>query len=323
MNGRVVAAALLISLAAAVNTSAAQGRVEEKQERRNEKQGWLGVAIQDVTPRIAREKDLHVKSGALVNDVTGESPAGKAGIREEDVIVEFNGKSIEESDDLRSAVRSAAPGEKATVTFYRGPEKKSLQVTLGKAPRREFAFSFHGPGDVRIPPIPPIPPMRMFRSRGILGLTLSELNGQLGEYFGAPDGRGVLVEEVERKSPGERAGFKAGDVILKAGAEGVETVEEITEALGALKKGDSVAIGILRKGGEMTLTLESRGGAENRWDGFRSFDFNEFNNEAPPGIEGNALKREMENLREELRSIGTRIRMEMRELGRRLRSVTS
>lgn len=97
-------------------------------------------------------------------------------------------------------------------------------------------------------------------------------------------------------------------------------MEDITEALDGLKKGDTVAFGILRKGGQMTLTVESEGQEENRWNGFRSF---EFNNEAPPGIERNSLKREMENLKEELRSIGTTIRIEMQNFGKKLRSITS
>ncbi|HEX7573774.1 MAG TPA: PDZ domain-containing protein, partial [Bacteroidota bacterium] len=284
MNGRVVAAAILISLCAAGNTSAAQGKSEEKRETGNGKHGWLGVAIQDVTPRLAREKELHVKSGALVNNVTEESPADKAGIREDDVIVEFNGKSVEESDDLQSAVRSALPGDKTSVTFYRGQEKKSLEVTLGKTPRRNFAFSFHGPGNIRVPRIPRI---HMFRSEGMLGLTLSDLNRQLGEYFGAPNGRGVLVQEVERKSAGEKAGFRAGDVIVKAGKEDVENAGDITETLDGVKKGDKVEFGILRKGEQKTITVESDGPEVEGMNGFRSF---EFQNNAT-GFERNALKR--------------------------------
>jgi serine protease Do len=316
MNGRLITGVLLIVLCAAGNRSAAQGKGEEKQETRNGKRGWLGVAIQDVTPRIAREKDLHVKSGALVNDVTEESPAEKAGIREDDVIVEFNGKSVEEADDLLAAVRSGSPGDKANLTFYRGQEKKSLQVTLGKAPRRNYAFSFHGPGNVRIPPLPRI---RMFRSAGMLGLTLSDLNRQLGEYFEAPNGRGVLVEEVERKSAGDRAGFKAGDVIISVGTQEVESTEDVTEALEGAKKGEKVDFGILRKGVKTSLTVESEGPEGEGWNGFHSF---KFHNDGI-GIERNSLKREMEKVKEELRSIGTRIRMEMETLGRKLRSVTS
>jgi membrane-associated protease RseP (regulator of RpoE activity) len=318
MKGRILAAALLIALLSPGVTPARQTKEEGNEEKRNERHGWLGVSIQDVTPRAAREMDLKVKSGALVNGVTEESPAEDSGIKEHDVIVEFNGKTVDESDDLLSAVRSASPGDKASVTFYRGQEKKTVQVTLGKAPRRDFAFSFRGPGHINIPHPAPMPRIHIFRSEGVLGLSLTDLNRQLGEYFQAPNGRGVLVQEVKKESPGEKAGFKAGDVILRAGKEDVETTEDIMEAMEGLKKGEKIEFGILRKGARTTLTAESEGPERERWNGFRSF---EFNNDM--GMEPNILKRDMEKLKEELRSIGTRIRSEMQEISRKLRGVTS
>jgi membrane-associated protease RseP (regulator of RpoE activity) len=318
MKRGIIAAALLVTLAAPGDAPARQSKGEGKEDTRTEKHGWLGVSIQDVTPRIAREMDLHVKSGALVNDVTEESPAEESGIKEHDVIVEFNGKTVDEADDLLSAVRSAAPGDKAGVTFYRGQEKKTVQVTLGKAPRRDYAFSFRGPGHIRIPHPPPMPRIHIFRSEGVLGLSLTDLNRQLGEYFQAPNGRGVLVQEVKKESAGEKAGFKAGDVIVRAGKEDVETTEDIMEAMDGLKKGEKIEFGILRKGTQSTITAESEGPQRERWDGFRSF---EFNNDM--GMEPNTLKRNMEKLKEELRSIGTRIKSEMQELSRKLRSVKS
>ncbi|HTY57331.1 MAG TPA: PDZ domain-containing protein, partial [Bacteroidota bacterium] len=248
MNIKVTAAALLLALAAG-GTSRAQepgGNAGKTPGR-----GWLGVAIQDVTPRVAREKNLHVKSGALVNGVTDESPAEDAGIKEHDVIVAFNGKTIDESDDLLEAVRAAAPGEKADITVFRGEEKKVVHATLGKAPKRDTGFAFRYPG--------PMTRFRFFRSEGIEGLSLSDLNRQLGAYFGAPGGRGVLVEEVERESPGEQAGFKAGDVIIRAGSEDVETTEDIAEALEGHARGEKVEIGVLRKGEKVTLTAVAEG----------------------------------------------------------------
>ncbi len=313
MTLKAVAAALAFSLALAGGNSAAQGKGEEHKDSKTERHGWLGVSIMDVTPRLAREKDLHVKSGALVNGVTEEGPADESGIKEDDVIVGFNGKTVDESDDLQSAVRDASPGDKGTVTLYRGAEKKSLQVTLGKAPRRGSSYSFHGPGHISVPPIPPVPSLpriHMFRSEGTLGLSLNDLNRQLGEYFGAPGGRGVLVEKVERKSEGERAGFKAGDVIIKAGRDDVETTEDIMEAMDGGKKGDKVEFGVLRKGEHVTLTAESEGPQEHRWRDLRSFEPENF-------------KMDMQKLKEELRLIGTKIRSGILGLENKLRSVTS
>ncbi|HMK39007.1 MAG TPA: PDZ domain-containing protein [Bacteroidota bacterium] len=322
MKGRIIAAAVLISLLPSGHPPAGQNRGGDNQEKGTDTRGWLGVAIQDVTPRLAREKGLPVKSGTLVNDVSAESPADSAGIQEDDVIVDFNGRSIEESDDLLSAVRAASPGERASVTLYRGQEKKSLQVTVGKAPRRSYSYSFHGPGMGRIHPFPPMPRMpriRMFGAESVLGLTLRDLKGQMGEYFEAPNGRGVLVEEVERKSEGERGGFKAGDVIIRAGTSDVQTTEDVTDALSGLKKGDKIEFAVVRKGGRIKLTVESEGPGSERWDGFRSF---QFNTEAPPGFDRNSFRREMERLKEELRGLGREIKAGMLELEKKLKSVT-
>jgi S1-C subfamily serine protease len=327
------AAALLLAILTGAGTTQAQPKGTGNDEKGNSSHGWLGVSIQDVTPRLARERDFHVKSGALVNGVTSESPADEAGIKEDDVIVEFNGKSIDDADDLLEAVRGAAPGDHAGVTFYRGAEKKTLQVTLDRAPRR--SFSFHGPGGFMMPHIPPMPHMarrprvRIFREEGIEGLELTDLNKQLGEYFGAPNGRGVLVEKVERESAGEKGGFKAGDVIIKAGKEDVETTEDIAEALEGITKGEKIEFGVLRKETHLTLTVESEGERER---GDRMYNFNgEFREDLHNGLYDDArmregqsvLKREMERVKDELRSFGNRIRTEVQDLGRTLRSVAS
>ncbi len=329
----VAAAALLLAILTAAGTPAARTKGTGNGEKGNGGHGWLGVSIQDVTPRLARERDLHIKSGALVNGVTRESPADEAGIKEDDIIVDFNGKTIDDADDLFEAVRGAAPGDQAGVTFYRGAEKKTLQVTLEKPPRREF--SFHSPGRFMMPHIPPMPHMarmprvRIFREEGIEGLELTDLNKQLGEYFGAPNGRGVLVENVERESAGEKGGFKAGDVIIKAGKEDVETTDDIAEALEGVKKGEKVEFGVLRKGAHVTLTVESEGDRES---GDRMFNFNgEFRGDFNNGFyddtrmreSRSVLKKEMERVKEEFRSLGDRIRAEVRDLGRKLRSVAS
>jgi hypothetical protein len=100
----------------------------------------------------------------------------------------------------------------------------------------------------------------------------------------------------------------------------VESTGDITEALDGARKGEKVEFGILRKGEQKTISAEAEGTREEGINGFRSF---EFNKEAFPQIERKSLRWEMERAKEELRSIGSRIRMEMRDLGRKLRSVTS
>ncbi|HEX9658163.1 MAG TPA: PDZ domain-containing protein [Bacteroidota bacterium] len=220
--------------------------------------GWLGVSIQDMTESLAKSMDVQTKEGALVNDVVDESPAEKAGLEDEDIIVEFDGAAIASANDLIKAVRKTKPGTKVNVTVMRDKKKVMASATIDKAPKeRSFAYSFSHPRAPR-PPREPRPP-RAFVWRngsGSHGLVLEELNEQLAEYFEAPNKRGVLVEEVKKESAAEKAGFRAGDVIIKAGTQSVEDVHDVTSELSEHKKGEKVDFEVVRKGSRKTLSLE-------------------------------------------------------------------
>jgi membrane-associated protease RseP (regulator of RpoE activity) len=210
--------------------------------------GWLGVSIQDMTPSLASSMGIETDEGALVNEVIEDSPAASAGVLDEDVIVEFNGRNIYDADDLMRAVRKTKSGKEVDVVVMRKGDKKSLRVTVGKYPRKHksYSYSFRAPKAPRV---------HVFGSHHMFGLRLSELNKQLGEYFGAPKGRGVLVEEVEKESAAEKAGFKAGDVVIKAGEEVVKDIEDICDGLAEYNEGDKVDFEILRKGSKETFSL--------------------------------------------------------------------
>jgi serine protease Do len=303
--------------------------------------GFLGVSTRDVRPAIAKEKNLGSKTGALVTEVVEDSPAEKAGIAENDVIVEFNGKSIDDASDLIKAVRKADPGSKATVVVYRGTQKKSLQATLSKAPESR-TFTWTEPHGLVLPRMPHAPRVnvRVFAGAGAHGLHLMDLNPQLGEYFGAPEGKGVLVEKVSKRSAAKDAGFKAGDVILRVGKEDVEELDDVWEALEDYKAGDSSAVEILRKGSRLTLRLEI--------DETDDMDSYYFRRPAGTGDDDHLermfedqsqfekqsrmmkqnkfnLQKDMQKLQEELRSMGKEIRSRMdmlrKTLNRELRQV--
>ena len=213
------------------------------------KGGWLGVSIQDITPKIAKKKDLKNEEGAYVNDVVEKSPADSAGVKEGDVIVEFNSRKIDDADDLLRAVQKATAGSKTTIVVMRGSEKKTLSIAVGKSRRKSFnqGFAFATPH---------APHMAIFGKSGMWGLRLSELNEQLGEYFGAPDGKGLLVEQVEKKSSGEKAGFKAGDVITKVNKSSVEDFRDLNEAAEDAEDGDKIEVEVIRKGSTKVFTVE-------------------------------------------------------------------
>lgn len=242
MNSRVLLVALATMLFGTATLFAAEDNVVAVKTK-SKKQGWLGVAIQDVTPRLARDKELNVKEGAYVAEVVDDSPADSAGIKEGDVITEFNGKKIEIAEDLTQAVRSTKPGTKVSVAINRKGEKKTLTAFIGKN-RSSMPFAISAP---RVT-------FNLFRK--IEGMELMELNKQLGEYFEAPNGRGVLVKEVEEESNAAKAGIKAGDVITKIGDEPIKRFDDVTEALEDTDEGDKVAIEFIRKGKKNTVTLE-------------------------------------------------------------------
>jgi serine protease Do len=224
--------------------AAAQEPKEKKKTA--SKQGWLGVSIQDVTPKLARDKGLKVKEGAFINEIVEESPAEDAGLKTGDVVIDFNGKKVEIAEDLTEHVRATSPDTKINIKVSRGSETKTIAVTIGKN-RSSSAKAFSFPRAPRVF-------VNMFG--GIEGMELLELNRQLAEYFEAPNNRGVLVKEVKRKSNAEKAGFKAGDVITKAGNETVYDTDEIRDMLSGLTAGDSVEFEVIRKGKKSTIPLE-------------------------------------------------------------------
>ncbi len=210
--------------------------------------GFLGVSIRDMRPSLAREMKIDTKTGALVTGVSDNSPAEKAGIKEHDVIIEFNGTTIDEANDLIRAVRKAAPDSRANIVVVRNTGRKVLQTTLGTLPQLRML------AEPEIPHMPRVR-VRVFSGQGVHGLHLMDLNPQLAEYFGAPDGKGILVEKVDKRSAALEAGFKAGDVILRVGKNDVGDVEDFRNGLETYEEGDSAAIAIVRRGARLTLNL--------------------------------------------------------------------
>lgn len=227
-------------------------------QKPKQKKGWLGVSIQNVTERIQKREKLPTDEGAYVADVVDDSPADSAGLKRGDVIVSFGGKAIYEPDDLSRFVSRTAPGSKSEVAYYRDGARKTLSVVVGHESTRErssYAFT-----------MPPMPHIEVFMGGVTLGATVKTLNKQLADYFGAPNGEGVLVEDVEEGRAGAKAGLQAGDVIVRIGKRSVDNVDDITKELRKSEAGDKLELEVWRKGGRKTLTLEVEERPENAPD---------------------------------------------------------
>jgi C-terminal processing protease CtpA/Prc len=310
----------LLLVAGSSSTRSQESRQLERERTyvRAEKHGaWLGVALRDMTEDLAKEMKVKTLEGALVTEVIEDSPAEGAGLAKDDIIVGFNTRTITDADDLTKAVRKSEAGAKATVVVMRGDQKKSFDIKLAKNRRGPMAFSFTAPS------LPRHPMAFGMSSMGSHGLSLLELTPQLGEYFEAPNGEGLLVERVKKGSAGDKAGFKAGDVIVKIGKEEVADMEDVMRAFERVEDGKQAAVEILRKGKRQTLNLAVEEEKEEHGDLF------EWRGGMAPfhHLEQDLRKIEwdrsgMERMREEVRSFAPRLREQMQELRTQLKKVS-
>ncbi len=230
---------------------------------------WLGVESQEISSEKAKELKLPAERGVLLEHIVPDSPAAKAGLKDNDVITEINGQRVEGAAQFRRMIHEIPAGRSVQFTVWRDGRAQSVGVTLGKsedhgnmwfktAPR---AFSFQLP-KIEMPEVAPMPDMDMegfavlAGSRPRLGIDAEDLNGQFGAYFGAPDGEGVLVREVNTGSPAEKAGVKSGDVITSLNGERIRSLGELREKLAGKRDEKTVKLGVLRNKSEVSITVE-------------------------------------------------------------------
>lgn len=193
--------------------------------------GRIGVVIQTLSKELAESFGLPGPRGALVNSVEKGGPADKGGVEPGDVILRFNGKQVNSSEDLPRIVGATRPGTAVTLQVWRNKTSRDLQVTVGEIPDERTAQK--GPqGKPRQSAVP-----------SQFGLTLSDLSdAQRGELKVSG---GVLVENV--KGLAARAGVRRGDVILAINNQDVSSVEQFNQIMGQFDKGRIVAL-LIRRG---------------------------------------------------------------------------
>ena len=221
---------------------------------------YLGVDIADVSKDRMSALKLKEEKGVEVTMVDQDAPAGKAGIKEHDVILSMNGTAIESGAQLRRMIHETPPGRVVTLGLSRDGQPLTLQVSLAD---KHKEYSWAGPKPdihVNIPPIHipdiDIPSMNMVvvTSSARSGLMVENITPQLGDFFGVKDGNGVLVRTVEKGSRAEKAGFRAGDVIIKINSQPVHDTSDFSHAVKS-RSGNSVSVGVVRDKKEQTLNL--------------------------------------------------------------------
>jgi serine protease Do len=212
--------------------------------------GWLGVSIQDLTIALKEAMNYDRDVGVLVNDVEDDSPAEKAGIQEGDIIIQYDGKAISNTGSLIRKVRATDPGEKVDIGVVRKGREVTVTATIDeKSTTHGYWFEPGNKGEQRLL-------KGEEEGGGWLGIHLQNLTVQLGEYFGISDGEGALVTEVIDDSPAEKAGLKAGDVIVSYGGDEIDGAEELIDAVRESEKGEDVEIEIMRNKSKRMVRAE-------------------------------------------------------------------
>lgn len=199
---------------------------------------WLGVMIQAVTPELAKSFGLEQPRGALIAEVTPGSPADQGGLERGDIIVKFNGKTIEDSHELPAIVAQSPVESTASVTVLREGREKEFTVTLGELREQQMRADAGGENQEQ------------------WGMTVANLTPELARRFQLEERRGgVVVVEVEPGSAAAKAGLQAGDVIEEVNRQKVKSVDEFVKALPQADKQETVLLFVRRGDGASFLAL--------------------------------------------------------------------
>jgi serine protease Do len=284
------AACLAVSLASAQTTpppappAAPRARSAQAMVIHGAGGGYLGIGGMEFTADKVKSLGLKDEAGVLVSSVAEDGPAAKAGVKEGDVVLEFNGTPVQGTVQFQRMVGETPPGRQVKLTIWRNGASQTLTATIGERknmvttmiPEDGHPWGMDMPS---MPSMPRMPEMNMPRfeaimpspALGIYGEPLGE-NDQLAEFFGVTDG--VLVRSVRKGTAAEKAGIRAGDVITKVDDSHVSQSGDITRALrNARGKKSSVVVTIVRNKKEMPITVSIEGAnVGSVWDLFNTLN---------------------------------------------------
>ncbi len=220
-------------LSFAIPIDIAMNVAEQLKENGRTSRGWLGVGIQDVSPELAESFGLNRVAGALVTSVGEDSPADRGGIQEGDIVLKFNGKSVNRSGELPSLVGSVRSGENVTVTVFRNGDDKVLNVTIGERERQQVASA---------------------QSDTTLGMKLTSFSKEELEQLGVEQGVGVVA--VEPGSIADLSSIQVNDIIVRFNSVAIDSVDTLLATVDKLPVGKPVPVLVRRGESSLFLTLQ-------------------------------------------------------------------
>lgn len=254
---RMASFGLLVSALAvsALAQGSAPQRARSMSLHRAVDRGYLGVGVIELTPDRVKALGLKDDNGVEVKRVEENSAAAKAGLKDGDVILEVNSRQVEDVEEFIGNIGTTPAGEKISLTVWRAGAKRTLTAVLDSRPASSLMIFPSLPQA----PEPPLPPNVDDRFQALIsgtarvGFEGESLTPQLAEFFGAKDG--VLVRTVGARTPAERAGLKAGDVVTKVNGTPVTTPREIS-GLVQLNRRKAVSFTVVRNHKEIALSVE-------------------------------------------------------------------
>ena len=254
--------------------------------------GFLGVYAENISRENMGRYHVNQVRGVGVTRIVKDSPAEKAGLKKDDVILRVDGENITSVRKLNRIVSELAPDQSVKITVSRGGSEQDVTATIGKRSNTFFANDFFGtqpqvwkwegspkewkfkmpPHVMKVPPLNIEPPIYndggdLLNNRDLLwlangrriGVSTIELTKQLADFFGIAGGKGVLVTSVVQDGPAAKAGVKAGDVITAVDGEAIDSPGDISRVLNRKKEGD-VALTVIRNKSQQTIHVTPREG---------------------------------------------------------------
>lgn len=267
-----VLGAACATAATAQTTAPSEQRVRRMILTQPFESSYLGVQTEDISRENLSKYGLSAVRGVGVDKVVKDSPAAKGGLQKGDVILKFEGEEVASVRKLSRLIAETAPEHTTNLIVLRDGGEREISVTLGKKEMPQLAGGF-GLGNLQdfsgalpnlsrtIQPFP-LPPVgddsnvliyRNGANRQI-GIGVMPLTKQLGDYFGAAEGRGLLVNEVRENSPAAKAGLKAGDVIVEVEGKEVKGTTDLVRAVNEKKEGN-VSLTFLRAKNRQTVSV--------------------------------------------------------------------
>lgn len=203
--------------------------------------GYIGIYMSDINSKFAKALDLKSTDGVIVNQIEPNSPASKAGVKEGDVIIEFEGKPVKNSLTLRNQVATTKPGSKVALKVLRDGDEKKLTVILDERGGNTESTNEKVSESLS----------------SLLKFDYQTLNDELKRNYQISENvTGVVITEIDARSQSYRNGLRQGDVIVSVQKKKVEDVDSFESQMKRYKKGDVVMMRILRRNTYLYLPLE-------------------------------------------------------------------